>query len=169
MKLVLCLWRNSCNPIWAAMSLDITHTHTHSSTPLCEWSACRRSRYLRNTNKHNRRTFIFFSGIRTNDTCHQADAELRLRPHCRQDRRNWLLPALLSLDIVWAIQSHCFLCISPRARLVRNLVWQLCQRKTKVVIADVLTSVFMSTASAQACGAGGTVATLATLNLVEGQ
>jgi len=72
-----------------------THTHTYrererergSRTPLNEWSARRRGRYLHNTHNSQETNIHFLSGIRTRDPSSKAAADLRRRPHSHPDRR----------------------------------------------------------------------------------
>ena len=73
-----------------------SHTHTHtfthtyrqreSRTPLDEWSARRRGRYLHNTHHSQQTNIHFLSGIRTRDPSSKAAADLRHRPHGYPDR-----------------------------------------------------------------------------------
>jgi hypothetical protein len=55
-------------------------THTHGRTPLNEWSARRRGRYLHNTQQTQETNIHAFSGIRTRDPRNGTAWYLRLRP-----------------------------------------------------------------------------------------
>ena len=61
-----------CSPNWAQSASLLrfqdhththTHTHTHCVTPLNEWSARHRGRYLQNTQKHKRITSLPSAGF----------------------------------------------------------------------------------------------------------
>jgi hypothetical protein len=73
------------------LSVDVsrshTDTHTLGRTPLNEWSARRRGRYLHNTKQTQETNIHDFSGIRTRDPSNQAASDLRLRPQGHRDRR----------------------------------------------------------------------------------
>jgi hypothetical protein len=59
---------------------QIDPTHTIGRTPLNEWSAGRRGRYLHNT-QHSQQTDVHVpGGIRTRNPSNQAAANLRPRP-----------------------------------------------------------------------------------------
>jgi len=68
-------------PLWWSLGvkglrcLDHTHTYTADRTPLNEWPANRRGRYLLNTNTN----IHALKGIRTHNPSKQATADLRLR------------------------------------------------------------------------------------------
>jgi hypothetical protein len=57
-----------------------THTHTAGRTPLNQWSALRKGRYLHN--KHKRHAF---DGIRTSDSSNRVTADLPRRPRGHHD------------------------------------------------------------------------------------
>jgi hypothetical protein len=64
------------------------HAHTHLRTPLSEWSARRRGRYLHNTQQTQEMNILVPSGIRTREPCKWVAADLRLvRLHWRQNRQ----------------------------------------------------------------------------------
>jgi len=83
-------WRDS--PQWAMASsftrfLDRTQRCiTVGRTPLDEWSARRRDRYLTTQNTHNRQTSMPPGGIRTHSLSRRAAADLRLRLRGHWDR-----------------------------------------------------------------------------------
>jgi len=84
-------WRNSPNQAQAASLLRVPshtqlHKHTLGRTPLHEWSARRRGRYLYNTQQTNIHSL---GGIRTRDPSNRAAADLLLRPHSHRDRLNF--------------------------------------------------------------------------------
>jgi hypothetical protein len=60
-----------------------THTHTHISgtTPLIEWSASRKSRYLHSIQETQATNISAASGIWTRDLSNHVAADLRLRQH----------------------------------------------------------------------------------------
>ena len=66
-------------------SHTIRHTHTPGRTPLNEWSARRRDRYVQHTTKET--NIHALSGIRTRDPFNYAFLDLRLRPHGHRDLR----------------------------------------------------------------------------------
>ena len=75
-------------------------THAHGRTPLDEWSARRKDRYLHNTQTQD--TIIHaLGGIRTRDLSNQAASDLRLRPHCYWNRH--LYDITVSLFILFII------------------------------------------------------------------
>jgi hypothetical protein len=57
------------------------HTHTHGRTPVLEWSARRRGRYLHNTQQSQETNTHALSGILTCDHTKQLVGDLRLRTH----------------------------------------------------------------------------------------
>ena len=63
--------------------LDHTHTHTHTPgrTPLIEWSASRKSRYLHSIQETQATNISAVSGIWTRDLSNHVAADLRLRQH----------------------------------------------------------------------------------------
>jgi hypothetical protein len=64
----------------------ILGTHTLGRTPLNEWSARRRGRYLPNTQQTQKKNIHALSEIRTRDPKIQVAADQRLRPHSHRDR-----------------------------------------------------------------------------------
>jgi len=64
-----------------------TPTHIHGRTPLNEWSARRRDRYLHNTQLTQRTTTRASSGIRTLHPRNQAVEDLHLWSHGHRDRQ----------------------------------------------------------------------------------
>ena len=64
----------------------IRHTRTPGRTPLNEWSARRRGRYLHNTQQTHETNIHAPSGIQTRDPSKRTAADLRLRPHGHRDR-----------------------------------------------------------------------------------
>ena len=61
-------------------SHTIRHTHTLGRTPLNEWSARRRGRYLHHTQQTQEANNHGLSGIRTRNPTNRVAADLRLRP-----------------------------------------------------------------------------------------
>ena len=62
------------------------HTHTHGRTPLNEWSARRRGRYLHTTQQTQQKNMHAVSGSQTRDPVTQQPADLRLRRYGHRDR-----------------------------------------------------------------------------------
>jgi hypothetical protein len=75
--------------------LHHTHTHTHTlthtsvRTPLNEWSARRRSRYVHTTQQTHETKIRDFGGIRTHDPSNPAATDLRLTLHGYRDQLIW--------------------------------------------------------------------------------
>jgi hypothetical protein len=69
--------------IWRRHTRTHAHTHTPGRTPLDEWSARCRDRYLHNTQQMN---LYALNGIQICDSSNQAAANLCFRPHRRRDR-----------------------------------------------------------------------------------
>jgi hypothetical protein len=69
-----------------AVANTLRHT-TVGRTPLDEWSARRRDRYLTKINIHKRQTSMPPGGIRTHNPSKRSAANLRLRPRCCRDRQ----------------------------------------------------------------------------------
>ena len=67
--------------VTASHTTGHTHTHTPGNTPLYEWSARRRGRYLHETQYTHSMIFLALNGILTRDPNNQANADLLLRPH----------------------------------------------------------------------------------------
>jgi hypothetical protein len=71
-------------------TLNQTHTHTHTHkpgiTPLYEWSARLRGRYLPNTQETQQTNIHAFSRIRPRDPNNQAATDIHLRPHGGRDQ-----------------------------------------------------------------------------------
>jgi hypothetical protein len=67
-------------------------THTTGRTPLDEWSARRRGRYLHNTQQTRDTNIHAVTGIRTRDPSNQEAPDVCLRRHGHWDRlqRYWL-------------------------------------------------------------------------------
>jgi hypothetical protein len=70
------------------MFLDYAHTPTYTCgrTPLNEWSALRRERYIHTTQQIEQTNIHAPSRIRTRDPSNQVASDLRLRPHGHRDR-----------------------------------------------------------------------------------
>jgi hypothetical protein len=66
-------------------------THTPSRTPLKEWAARHRGRYVQNTQQTPKTHIHALSGIWTLDPGNQAAADIRLRPHHYKDRHCTIL------------------------------------------------------------------------------
>ena len=73
----------------------IRHIHTLGRTPLNEWSARCRGRYLHNTQHTQEKNIFAFSRIRTRDPRNQAASGLRRRPHGHRDRHTRLCCTLI--------------------------------------------------------------------------
>jgi hypothetical protein len=73
--------------------LDHTNQTLGGLTWTSEWSVCRRSRYLHNTQQTHETNIHALSGIRTYDPNNQAAADLPHRPqvHLRRFHDSWLL------------------------------------------------------------------------------
>lgn len=82
---------------WVYRSHTIRHTHTHGRTPLDEWLASRRRRYLHN--KQKRRTSILSPGFEPCDPIRRAAADVWVRPHGHRDR------FILSIQLVLLVMS----------------------------------------------------------------
>lgn len=85
------LWHNSPNQAGSLLRfLDHTpHTVRHttiSTTPLNEWTARWRGRYLHNKQKTVERNIHEFSGIGIRDSSNRAAADLCMQPHGLRDR-----------------------------------------------------------------------------------
>jgi hypothetical protein len=72
--------------IYVSHTIRHTHTHTPDRTPLKEWSALLRGRYLHNTQQTQETNIHGLIGIRTHNTSNRAVVDLRLRPHGHRDR-----------------------------------------------------------------------------------
>ena len=78
-----------------------TQTHTSSRTPLNEWSARHRGRYIHNTQQTRETNIQSHRGIRTRDTTNRAASDLRLRPHGHRDWKGLNLPFGISMFPSW--------------------------------------------------------------------
>jgi len=71
-------------------SFGVTHNYTQTptpgSTPLNEWWARCRGRYLGDTQQTKQTNIYALSGIRASDPCNRMAADLRLRAHGHRDR-----------------------------------------------------------------------------------
>jgi len=67
--------------------LTHTHTQTHVRTPLTEWLARRRGRYLHNTQQTQQMNIHALSGIGTHDPKNHTAADLPLSRHGHWDRQ----------------------------------------------------------------------------------
>ena len=78
-----------------------TYTHKPGRTPLNEWSALRKDRYIHNTQQTQQTNIYSLAGIRSYDTGNQVDAHPWLRQKIYRDGRDKLylfiyLPRALS-------------------------------------------------------------------------
>ena len=85
------LWPNSTSRALAVSLLKFLNhtrldTHIPGSTPLTEWSARRRGRYLHNTQQTQETNLLALRGIRTSDPNSQATADPRLRQQGHLDQ-----------------------------------------------------------------------------------
>ena len=119
------MWRVTFALYHTLMTHTHTHTHTHTRThahthtpgrtPLNEWSALRRGRYMHNTQQTQQRNIYSLAGIRSYDPGNQVAAhpclrqkiylficlELFLPAHCRC---SGLLSHFISLQ--WHTHTH---------------------------------------------------------------
>jgi hypothetical protein len=92
------LWRNSQNlssaaPFFMFLNHTKTHTHTPGRTPLKKRSACRRGRYLHNTQLTQQTKIYAFIEIRTLNSSNQAFTDLHLRQCGHRNRQLWIRKA----------------------------------------------------------------------------
>jgi hypothetical protein len=83
------LWRHSSTRTYGATFSRFLHhiqTHHTGSTPLDEWSAHRRHRYLRNTQQPQETNIRALSGIRTRNPRNRAALDPHLTPRGHRDR-----------------------------------------------------------------------------------
>jgi len=80
--------QSSSNQVPVTVGVSRSHTIRHRSvrTSLNEWSACRRGRYLHNTQQTKDMNEYALSWIRNCSSRNQATADLRLKPHGQRDR-----------------------------------------------------------------------------------
>ena len=155
------------------MAIDITrtsHTHTHAHTValLCandqlvaEAAPCATH------NKHNRRILIFSAGFEPTIPAIRRTQNYALdRTAARLGETHFYL--LFFRWRLYGLSNHtaAFACSVVHVSSKLDDLYEIWhdsyvkERCLKLVIADVLTSVFTSTTSAKACGVGGTLATL---------
>jgi hypothetical protein len=85
---VFCLWRKTgLGRLITEISKSHTIRHTQPVGLLWrEWSACRRGRYLYNTQRTQQTSIHALRWIRNGDPSNQAAADLHLKPRNRRDR-----------------------------------------------------------------------------------
>jgi hypothetical protein len=85
---LISVWRYGSNRVMTAWFFRVLHhtlarTHTPHSISLSEWLACRRGRYLHNTQQAQETNIHTLSGIRTGNRSTRTAADLRLGPVTR--------------------------------------------------------------------------------------
>ena len=88
-------------------SHTIKHRHTPRRTPLNKLSAHNRWRYLHNTQHTQETNILTLSWILTSDFRNKAVADLRLKPHGRQDRSTECLGDEIEAgEMDWALSTQ---------------------------------------------------------------
>jgi hypothetical protein len=91
--------------------VEVSRSHTPGKSPLNEWSACRRDRYLHNTQQAEETNIRTRNEIGTRDPNNRMDADLRRRQHGYQEKGQVFLsltPELYSQQCdVW----NCEVCL----------------------------------------------------------
>jgi hypothetical protein len=83
------LWHNKSS-VAASLLRFPDHTviiHTAGRTPLKEWSVCRRSNYIHNTQRTQEANIQALRGIRNHNPNNRTAADLRQRPHGHGDQQ----------------------------------------------------------------------------------
>ena len=122
------LWRNSPNRSSAALSLRFlyhTHTRARGRTPLKEWSAGHRGRYIHNTQQTQGTKNSALSKNLTLGSSNQGTAELRLDHMAIGISEDWCILGLFedSCDCYWLIWTCvCKLRLVARFKLFQHVI-----------------------------------------------
>jgi len=83
-----------------------THTHTASWTPLNKWPACRRGRYLHNTQQTRETNIQALSGILTHNPSKREAADRRLRPHGHHRTEQLVISRYDLFQTTWIVKWY---------------------------------------------------------------